>query len=386
MESKEIKELYQKYLNGTLTPLERNQWSTVLNEVQNEDVIKALMDADYQQLSQEDLLSLREERSGEILAEVVSKTRLVRRRLWPRIVIAAAVLLVLFTTAIFYFDSPRTNDSYVKYDADVAPGKSGATLTLSNGKKIYINNAQAGELALEAGVSISKDQNGLIVYDVIEKAGSADAINVLETSIGEQAQVRLPDGTSVYLNAGSSMKYPSSFIKKNKRIVELLGEAYFEVAKDKTKPFLVKTTKQEVEVLGTQFNVSNYPNDPSIKTTLVEGSIKLTTPSSQTVLKPGQQAKVSAQQIKVVDVITDYAIAWKQGYFMFDHESLEQIMQKLARWYNVEIEFKDSQLKQRTFFGTISRFENISKVLGIMQATHVASFEIQNNKVIISKN
>lgn len=308
-------------------------------------------------------------------------------RLWQKISVAAAVLLIV-TAGLFYFVSNTTNHLVVRYDSDKKPGKSGATLTLANGKKIYISDIIAGKLADEGGVSITKDSSGFIIYTVTEQSNYGDKMNVLQTSKAEQSKVRLPDGSIVYLNAQSSLKYPSSFAKKARREVELTGEGFFQVTNDKTRPFLVKTKHQNVEVLGTEFNISSYPEDAATKTTLLEGSVKLATAGgvNNVKLTPGQQATLVSDKFKIAEVSASQVASWKDGYFMFDHENLDQIMKKLSRWYDVEIVFEDAELKERTFFGTISKFENVSKVLSVMQRTDVATFEIKNNSIIIKKN
>jgi ferric-dicitrate binding protein FerR (iron transport regulator) len=189
----------------------------------------------------------------------------------------------------------------------------------------------------------------------------------------------LPDGTKVILNAASSIKYPSSFLGAINRKVELTGEAYFEVAKDKVHPFLVYSKGQTVEVLGTHFNISAYPDDNLSKTTLLEGSVKI----NNQLLKPNEQFIRSATTEQIVAVNTDEAVAWTQGYFMFNDEPLENILSRISRWYNVEIIYKNQEIKKKKFLGSITKYDQLSKTLNLLAKTKDVSFEITGNKVFV---
>ncbi|RZK73326.1 MAG: DUF4974 domain-containing protein [Pedobacter sp.] len=322
--------------------------------------------------------------SGVASTPLHSKTKSRKITLWPRIAVTAAAIIVLVSAGLLFFKFSSTPLKY--YFDDIAPGTSGATLTLANGKEIHIKDADTGLIANEPGIRITRAADGKIIYQITETATESNGINTLKTANGQQAEVILADGSLVQLNAASSLKYSFSFKGQQQRIVELSGEGFFQVQKDKQHPFIVKSRAQQIEVLGTQFNVNAYPSDYMIKTTLVEGSIKLSVDElkSETLI-PGQQAAINGNTIQIENVEVEYALAWQKGYFMFNDESLEQIMQKLARWYNIQPVFEDPSLKKRVFFGSISKFENISKVLHIMELTNVASFDIVDNQIIISK-
>lgn len=302
-----------------------------------------------------------------------------RSVLWKKISIAA-MLCISIGTALFYVVKTPSMHEQVVYTKDIGPGKNNATLTLSDGKIIVLSDASKGELAEEQGVVIRKASDGQIVYEVVDQgATSSSQINTLSTLRGQNYELRLPDGTKVLLNAASSIKYPSSFLGSVSRKVELVGEAYFEVSKDKAHPFLVYSKGQTVEVLGTHFNISAYPDDALSKTTLLEGSVKI---NSQ-LLKPSQQFIRSAAGEQIVAVNPDEAIAWTQGYFMFNDEPLESILSRIARWYNVEVIYKNQDIRKKKFLGTITKYDQLSKTLGLLAKTKDVSFEITGTKVFV---
>jgi ferric-dicitrate binding protein FerR (iron transport regulator) len=192
----------------------------------------------------------------------------------------------------------------------------------------------------------------------------------------------LSDGSKVWLNAASSLRFPASFAGKERK-VELLGEAYFEVAKNAAMPFKVKVNGMEVEVLGTHFNINSYENESTVRTTLLEGSVKINNNNSSSLLKPGQQAQVNkAGEIKIINnVDVEEAIAWKEGKFQFDRADIHDIMRQLARWYDVDVEYKGSVSSH--FGGTISRDVNLSQVLNMLHLTGEVKFQIEDRKVIV---
>ena len=201
-----------------------------------------------------------------------------------------------------------------------------------------------------------------------------------------QFKVILPDGTLVYLNAASELRYPVAFTGSERK-VELTGEAYFEVTKNKAMPFIVHTAKGDIQVLGTHFNIMAYSDDPSMKTTLLEGSVKISQPAKNItkMLKPDQQAVLSDIGIKVIDVNAEDAVAWKDGIFLFNDDHLDDIMKKISRWYNVDVEFNDETLKKEMYSGTVSRFAQVSQVLKKLEALGGVSFRIEPHKIIVAR-
>ncbi|MCZ4245040.1 FecR family protein [Pedobacter punctiformis] len=319
-----------------------------------------------------------------------------RNRQW--LMAAASIVLCIGFGLYFYKQSAKETQ------VDIPPGKNSATLTLSDGRKIALSSEVNGNLAEEAGVKISKTTDGQIVYNIQPEPHNGKTgvlkMNTLSTTRGEQYQVRLPDGTKVWLNAASSLTYPTTLNGGGDRKVELNGEAYFEVASLSRKggqgkvPFIVKTILlsgdargQEVEVLGTHFNINSYNDEPQIKTTLLEGSVRVLNLKSKIsgLLKPGQQSVIQAtdNSIQIIAVDADEAISWKNGDFYFDNERLESIMKKISRWYNVDVEFQDLSKKNAVFGGYISRSSHISKVLKMLELTGLAKFTITNNKVVV---
>jgi len=314
-------------------------------------------------------------------------------RLWKRISVVAAVL-GLIAVGIYFYVKPGASDQdqIQHYATDIAPGQQGATLTLANGEKIRLSQASNGELAKQAGVTISKTASGQLIYEFKPSTRTETdpgAINTLTTAKGETYQVRLPDGSLVWLNAASSLTYTAALTERRQRRVKLSGEAYFEVAKDKVHPFIVESNQQEVEVLGTHFNISSYPDDAASKTTLLEGSVRVSARTKGVtqhtkILKPNQQSTLIGATLSVSETEGDYAIAWKEGFFMFNNESLESAMSRIARWYNVQVLYDDEEAKGGNYFGRISRYENVSKVLKMLSRTDLVNFKIEGKIIKIS--
>lgn len=330
---------------------------------------------------------------------------------WPGI--AAAIILVL--GGVYFFKTNRwsiaNGPSSLVNQTDIPPGRNSATLTLANGKKIILSDTRSGELAKEPGVVISRTADGQLIYNVIShtdtksgaigNAPAAGAYNTLSTTNGETFQVRLPDGSLVVLNAASSLTYPTNLNDAAERRVKLYGEAYFEVAKVMSgakgtggshrgirKPFIVSTDKQQVEVLGTHFNINSYTDELNTKTTLLEGMVKvaaLGAGAHSSVLKPGQQAIAKADGFLIREVNITQAVAWKNGTFDFDNEDIQSVMRKISRWYNVEVEFEGGISKER-FNGALSRKKNISQMLKMLESTGVVHFKIEGRRIIVINN
>lgn len=303
-------------------------------------------------------------------------------RLWPRIAIAAAVATIIFGAGLYFFKGQQKETKQSNTFALIKPGHNGATLTLSNGKQIKLSEAINGELANEAGVTITKSANGQLIYQVQGSKSDPNKINTLSTAKGETYQLRLPDGSLVWLNAASSLTYSAALIERGVRRVKLEGEGYFEIAKDKAHPFIVSTEKQEVEVLGTHFNVYSYNDEDIVKTTLLEGSVKI---NNQKIIKPGEQASNSANgKIEVAAVNVDKVTAWKNGRFVFEDETIESIMRKLSRWYNVEVVFQDD-VKDIPFTAFISRRDDISSILEKITYTQNIHFKVEGRRITVMK-
>ncbi len=304
--------------------------------------------------------------------------------------VAAMITAILFSALYIYFNRSRSAQKTAGTAAvkDIPPGRNKAVLTLADGRQILLTEAANGELARQAGIRITKTSDGKLVYtaDRTETTSSVSDIsyNTISTPRGGQYQINLPDGSQVWLNAASSLKFPAAFSPAGTRKVTLSGEAYFEVAKDKHRPFVVTTAKQSLEVLGTHFNVDSYPDEPGTKTTLLEGSVRISADDRIVLLKPGQQATVN-EAVSVSEVDPEEAIAWQKGYFHFDDEELESVMKKVSRWYDVEAEYEDASLKHELFAAYSTRFANVSQLLKRLNEVGSVRFRLEGRKIIITK-
>ncbi|SDL34082.1 FecR family protein [Pedobacter sp. ok626] len=306
--------------------------------------------------------------------------------LWSRIAVAAAVFLVIAGGLWFYKHNTNQRLLMATHINDIPAGKTTATLTLANGKKIVLSEAMNGQLAEETGVSITKTADGKLVYKMRGKDNGETRYNTLTTRNGEQYQVILPDGTFAYLNAASSITFPTTFTHAKKREVTLDGEAYFEVAKDKKHPFIVKTNTQQVEVLGTHFNVKSYADESTVKTTLLEGSVKVVFKNQRAILKPGQQSLVNPgsnnENISIdYDADVTEAIAWKNGVFEFKNASIEELMLSAARWYDLNVIY-EKNLPDLKISGRISRNVNFSGFINLLKFGGV-KFKIEGKNITV---
>jgi transmembrane sensor len=307
-----------------------------------------------------------------------------RVKLWPRFAAAASIVLAIGVGIFFFTTRPETSNIALSGN-DVAPGRQGATLTLANGKKIRLTDAPKGELAVEAGMTITKADNGELIYQVKDNADGSKRTNILSTAQGETYKLRLPDGSTVWLNSASSLTYTAGLLEASKRSVELEGEAFFDVAKDKSHPFLVQTHGQQVEVLGTKFNINSYRDEQSEATTLLEGSVKINSGNQQTLISPGQQALTRNRKLQVAEVNVEKFVDWKEGDFNLDDLNFRVAMRKIARWYNLEVIFDESVPQDIHSGGWISRNKKLSEVLQFIESSGIARFRLEGRKLYVSR-
>ena len=384
----QLKELARKWQEGTINEAEKelfNQWYHSFDDIP----LEAITTENPVQLKMR------------LYNNIIRREEIPLQRTWfhkniTYISAAAAALALVFSIAGYSFYS-RNNVQQQEQAARLAknsilPGSNKAILTLADGSDVILDQTSNGILSKQGNVSIKKSIDGKVSYEAAQNntyTGSALAYNKIATPRGGQYQVNLADGTKVWLNAASTLKFPVTF-NKAQRVVELTGEAYFEVNPEpvagnrKAKvPFLVKTRNQLVEVLGTHFNVNAYDDEPDIRTTLLKGVVKVVKSAAHqsVLLKPGQQSAV-AEHITVADVDASQSIEWQKGYFLFDNETVESMMRKISRWYNIEVEFKGN-IRYRKFAGKISKFENIAQILQVMERTQVIHFEIEGRRVIV---
>jgi transmembrane sensor len=294
--------------------------------------------------------------------------------IWRRLAyVAASVSIVLMLGVLFYIYNGDDREKIVAFN-----GKS--TLTLPNGRKIPISDSH-GSLIIDASKLSYQDGSVLTDKENLEQEAPDRQLQVT-TQRGTTQQIRLPDGTNVWLNADSKLEFPAEF-SKSRRSVILTGEGYFEVAKDAARPFTVRSKQQNVEVLGTQFNISAYDNEKSVKTTLIEGSVKLSDNSVNKKLIPGNQAVNTEGKIIVNNIDVNVAVAWKNKMFLFHNEDITTIMRMIERWYDVQVVYSGEPTLE-TFSGGVSRFDNLTQVLNSLESTGKVRFKVKGNVIQVS--
>ncbi len=396
MESREqLRSVYQKFLNGKCTDEELNFLFLHFKIRSSEELIELIkqeLDSadDPAEATFEEFIKLskvHERIKSEIDSESPERpSTSFYKHIFYSLSAAAAVLIIVSLGIKFYFHKDSQKEIQVTHEEfaqDVAPGGNKAFLTLANGTKLSLTDATDGELARQAGISIVKTEDGQLVYNVsnTNKEGNATPLfNTIETPRGGQYQINLPDGSRIWLNAASSLRYPVVF-RGNERKVELSGEAYFEIAENKASPFRVVSNNQIVEVLGTHFNINSYPEEGPVKTTLLEGSVKVRSGNNTAMLKPGQQSQVD-HSIHVTQADIYETVAWKNGKTQFSNADIKTIMRMLSRWYDVEVEYQGEMIGTG-FGGSVSRSKNISEILKLLELTGDVHFKIEGRRVTV---
>jgi len=309
--------------------------------------------------------------------------KLQRKVRFNKVWLVAASILLLIAAFIFYKytakgKKPRDKEDTVQV---IQPGSNKATLTLGDGTKVDLNGLRVGVIENPDNITIHKTDNGTLYYEENGKPGNF-VQHTLSTPVGGQYKVTLPDGTNVWLNAASSLRYPSRF-NDSERVVTLTGEAYFEVAKDAKKSFYVFVDDLAVEVHGTHFNVNGYIDEPSVVTTLLEGSVEVLKNESSKILSPGEQVTVRGNRFTVANADTAAVVAWKNKIFKFVNAPIDVVMRQVQRWYNAEVIYQDNVTGH--FNATLDRSEPIEKLLHYLEATGQVHFKIKNDKIIIMK-
>ncbi|MES2454053.1 MAG: FecR domain-containing protein [Bacteroidota bacterium] len=385
-------ELIDRYLSGTANANERDQLERLYaNASLRRESIDDLGIDEVNQLKKEGLVAA--------LAEI-RKEKGKTMVLWPRIaVVAAAVAAVVF--GIWFFSS-KYQDASIKTGSiasvnDIAPGKNGATITLASGEVIELSGKKKGVVIGDKGMKYSDgstDPSLPMNRDRFSSGGERSGVLTAQTAKGQTYEFILPDGTHVWLNADSKISFPNQFTGKERKIL-LSGEAYFAVVHNDKQPFRVESKGQVVEDIGTEFNINAYADESSIKTTLVEGSARVASLSplegpiptgreSGVILKPNQQAVLLNNKLDVITANIDQIMAWKNGKFAFQKESLQNIMTGVARWYNVEVVFEPG-FESKPFTGSMSRFENISTVLHVLELTGTVHFKVEGRRVTVMR-
>lgn len=372
--------LYEKFLSGISSPEEEELIKAYQDEF---ELIDGPWNAEMMGPQIEIKDQIRQKLLNNIKAHQPYRIGLVKR--W----LTAAVLLLCVSAGLIFVSRSKKSSQQIlahrqlKSGNGVVPGRNKAVLTLADGSVLGLDSGSISKTIKQGNTSILNQSKGLLVYAATGPSDSAPLFNKIAVPRGGQYQLKLPDGTVVWLNSASSLRFPTQFSGKE-RSVELDGEAYFEVAKNKEMPFKVHVRDMEVRVLGTHFNVMAYDDEESIKTTLLEGSVKVSNALQTAVIRPGQQAslKKSSGVLGVEEVNTVEAIAWKNGNFLFADEDIETIMRRISRWYNVEVEYRGN-LSDKNFAGSISRYENVSEVLKMLELTGTIHFKVEGRRIIV---
>jgi transmembrane sensor len=329
--------------------------------------------------------------------EVAAPAPVRAMRVFSKIAIAATVVVCMGLIAWWWLQKKQAvqKGTQAAAIADIMPGRNGAILTLQNGQQLLLDSAANGSLATRPGLHIVKHDSLIAYTAAAAPVKETVSFNTLTTPRGRKFQLVLSDGTKVWLNAASSIRYPAVFNDKE-RMVDITGEAYFEVAKNAARPFIVNIlssreggSKGRVEVLGTHFNINSYDDEEAVRTTLLEGKVKVENQSATgnrqlAILKPGEQVSISqsSQLSQPISVQTEAVMAWKNGYFQFERVDIQTVMRQIARWYDVDVQYEGTITNDK-FGGSIPRDATLSQVLHALEQSLV-HFTIREKKVIVS--
>jgi transmembrane sensor len=393
MKEKELSEFLEKFSGNQHTEQEHDvflNWIRGLSRAELEKVMDRYQELgiEFNEMTYPQLAQKIEDRLNTLDVDEHTRNRTVK--LWPKLKhIAIAGMLILCTAAgLYYFNATQKHNVFVGNKVlknRILQGGNKAVLSLADGSEIVLDAAKVGKLAEQGHTAIYKEKDGQVVFDASALSAKSSEItyNLLSTPRGGQYMLKLPDGSKVWLNSASSLRFPTAFSGKE-RMVELTGEGYFEVVKDKTKPFRVKTATQSVEVLGTHFNINAYPEEPAVATTLLEGSVRITRSGTDKIqfLKPGQQARLTTY-FTLSEVDPENFVDWKDGCFRFSRENIQSIMRKVSRWYDVDVVYEGIPTKEG-FVGTVPRSKEIKEVLNALKLTGVMNYRIEGKQVIIT--
>lgn len=392
MEQVKIEDLIERYFKGLTSAAENKQLQQWYDQVKDQQVLHPALS----RLSSEQMEALRERSLQQLLQDARKISRsspgnFKGRAKLPgqkriKLMAAAAILLLICCCVAAYLSWNGKNFQPEKTAIIAVPsepgqnihgGRNAAVLHLSNGQTIQLDSSHCGVLAEQNGVKILQDKNGLVYVGKAKQT----LYNDITTARGQQWQLTLPDGTKVWLNAASSIHYPLTF-NGDERVVRITGEVYFEVVHNSKQPFKVKASNTVIEDIGTDFNVTAYQDEPRVKTTLIHGSVKVISGTHSSLLVPGQQALTGADhRIQVQEVNTDYVTGWIKGEMNFNNEDLEQVMRRVARWYDINVVYAGA-IPKRKFVGSISRKINLSAFLKLLAFENV-DFTLEGKQITI---
>lgn len=387
MELKKFQELVERYLSEQSSSEEIETLQQLVNDPEYAARLESIMDeqlansqvlaSDYPQVIERVKKSIEQDIARQKRVASTYSLRITKR--W--VGVAAVFILVAGISFLWLTKkNSKVEQPVISSPVQIAPGKQGAILTLSDNTTIVLDSAGNGIIAKQNGSDVVL-KDGQLIYRPKHSAGIA--YNTMSTPKGRQFRLVLPDGTKAWLNAASSLRYPTAFTGKERK-VDVTGEVYFEVTKNEQMPFKVKVNESiEVVVLGTHFNINSYSNETSINTTLLEGSVQIINGGEKTIIKPGQQAQINnSQKIKVVaDVNLKKVMAWKDGVFDFDNASLQEVMRQLERWYDIEVVYEKG-VPDIEFVGTIGRDLALEDVLKGLKLSEV-NFRVEGRKLVV---
>ncbi|WP_419789079.1 FecR family protein [Mucilaginibacter sp. X5P1] len=380
MTNEEFKKLAAKCQDGTATAAEREAFSKAYQ-------LLATRYAEWDSELMGDEETIKFEIYSSLITKVTDRKKNSNIRRLYRYMAAASILIFLSAGVYLLLHKSTPTQQFTQNLNDLKPGENRATLTLANGQKIVLTKSLTGKLSQQGNVTIKMSAGGTVTYIPVSNGRTANgtiAYNTLTTKKGEQFPLILADGTQVTLDAASSITYPVSFIGKE-RTVTVTGQAYFKVAHNEHQPFQVLVNGQTIRDIGTEFNINAYEDEGMIKTTLLEGSVKVSKAAESVILMPGQQSQVttSSNTITVVkNIDTQSAVAWKNGLFQYNNANIQEVMRQFARWYDVDIQYEGT-ISQREFSGKMQRDLNASQVLDLLSFTKI-HFRIEGKKIIVT--
>lgn len=388
--------LFQKYLNQRCSPDEINELLDYFGTARSNDkLLGQLIDEVLNEQASLPVDIETRQRLDTCLENIMVKRKMQveRSRTWLKPIYirwsVAATLFVAICTAFFYFTQSsniNTSNQTSTIYADLKPGSERAKLTLADGTVIDLDQAGNGKLENKDGIAVTKTEDGKLVYSATNAGNTNGEItyNTLVTPRGRQYKVILPDGSAIWLNAASSLRFPTLFVG-NERKVELSGEGYFEIKKSAHQPFVVTSGGQEVTVLGTHFNINAYDENNFIKTTLLEGAVKISKGKQSCLLAPGQEASLNKSDHSFLiekDVDINAVVAWKEGRFSFEETNIKEVMQQIARWYDVEVIYK-GDFSEVQLTGNIARGVDARQVLNLLKGTKQVDFIINGKTITV---
>lgn len=377
------------HIRGTLTEPEKDELDAwIVESDENLEQFEKLTDEDNIEIAMQQHLHMEKEKA-DALSGVKEKIGLKRKgslpKIWPYLVAASVILIAVSLYVFRNNNTGKENEKPIVHTPgnDIKAGSDKAVLTMSDGRTIILDSSGTGLLANEGDITIKKGTDGEIVYNGTDKEIK---YNLVSTPRGGQYKLVLGDGTRVWLNAESSLKFPAGFVNTTDRLVELRGEGYFEVAKNEH-PFKVKILIPSrdggmVEVLGTHFNINGYYDDGVVKATLLEGSIKVEKDGKSKIIEPGEQVLINGE-IKVVKPDVSEETAWKVGKFLFRDATIQSIGEQIKRWYDIDVEHKEKVLQH--FNIEVNRNVPLSRLLQLLEATGQVQFSLVDKKLIIKR-